>query len=436
MLIARTGTGLINTWEEIVVKTCFDVNDSILLRIIVSVLIIFSVIRSSHAGEKAKKDYLRIGGAVRYNLYLQDYESPITMDDAQFTWDTWRIDVNARQKGLLFSFEYRFYPTFSTHFIHHGWIGYDFSDRTRVFLGVTQVPFGNLKFASHSWWFVTPYYVGLEDDYDIGIKMTHEVNKWKFAFAYFMQVEPHGPADLEYKYEIPGPGGRNEYVYKQLANNTARYSYDIVPVTGESNEERNQFNVRGTYTFRHGEWGSSEVGISLLYGMLYNRVLHARGMSSWGDHYAFAAHLNGDYGRFNLKAEYVYYNIQADDDDGHLLDIVQMGAYGFGTYPVAAEASMYVAGLSYSLPINFGPISNLTFYNDYTYTAKAVSAFAATQQNILGCMITAGNTYTYCDIASGVNQPWLTDHFGTGLGRGVQDAGWNTRFNINIGYYF
>ncbi len=417
-------------------SVCFRNSMIHIVRLFFFILIVSIFTHYLYAGEKDKKDGFHIGGAVRYNLYLQDYESPITLDDAQFTWDTWRINVDGQEKGVILSFEYRFYPTFSTHFIHHGWIGYNFSDNTQMRLGVTQVPFGNLKFASHSWWFVTPYYVGLEDDYDMGLKVTHNVNQWKFAFAYFMQVEPHGPADLEYKYEIPGPDGQSEFVYKQLANNTARYSYDIVPVTGESNQERNQFNVRATYTFDHGNTGSSEVGVSGQYGGLYNGVLHAKGMDSWGSHYAFAAHLNGNYGRFNLKAEYIYYKIKAMDDNGNDLDIVQMGAYGFGTYPVAAEASMYVAGLSYSLPVSIGPISNLTFYNDYTYTAKAMSSFEPTQQNILGFMITAGKVYTYCDIASGVNQPWLTDSFGTGLGAGVPDAKWNTRFNINIGYYF
>jgi hypothetical protein len=51
-------------------------------------------------------------------------------------------------------------------------------------------------------------------------------------------------------------------------------------------------------------------------------------------------------------------------------------------------------------------------------------------------MITAGNVYTYVDLAMGKNHPWLTDNFGTGLGAGVEEPDWNKRFNINIGYYF
>jgi len=36
----------------------------------------------------------------------------------------------------------------------------------------------------------------------------------------------------------------------------------------------------------------------------------------------------------------------------------------------------------------------------------------------------------------GNNHPWLTENFGVGLGPGVEDAPWNARLNVNIGYYF
>lgn len=97
---------------------------------------------------------------------------------------------------------------------------------------------------------------------------------------------------------------------------------------------------------------------------------------------------------------------------------------------------MATLGVSYSLPVSLGPISNITFYNDYTLTKKKKDEFADTQQNILGMLVTAGSIYTYFDIASGKNQPWLTNNFGAGLGAGSEDAEWNTRLNINIGYYF
>src|SRR6056297_3878566 len=120
--------------------------------------------------QEEKEDGFTFGGAVRYNLISESYESDPTALNTKATWDTWRINVDGSYAGIDLSFEYRWYPTFGTHFIHHGWFGYGLSDKIYMKLGVHQVPFGITKFASHSWWFQGPYYVGLEDDYDMGLK--------------------------------------------------------------------------------------------------------------------------------------------------------------------------------------------------------------------------------------------------------------------------
>ncbi len=92
------------------------------------------------------EDYLNIGGAVRYNVVSQHYEADATATSHYATWDTWRLNVSARYSDVTLNFEYRFYPTFNTHFIKQGWLGYDFSDDLNMQLGVTQVPFGNLMY--------------------------------------------------------------------------------------------------------------------------------------------------------------------------------------------------------------------------------------------------------------------------------------------------
>jgi hypothetical protein len=372
---------------------------------------------------------LTIGGALRYNVILTDYEDEeINMMDGQFTWDTWRINVNAEAKGLKLNFEYRFYPTFNTHFVKQGWIGYDFNKSTNMQVGVTQVPFGNLTYTSHSWWFQAPYYTGMEDDHDMGIKLSWKKNDWSVMAGYFFQPEPAGPAYGSASFGVGGSG---------------RYSYDIIPITGnkpwdyvlgnneapQSNHERNQFNLRVTRNFTF-ENGNVELGASGQIGQIYNSALDES-----GSHNAFAIHADANLGRWNLKTEYLTYSHDAKNDAGNDVDYVYMAAYG-DPYPVATDASMYVAGISYGLPVEWGPISKLTFYNDYTYIQKSKDSYYDSQQNIIGFMISAGNIYTYVDIARGKNHPWLTQNFGTGLARGVKDARWNTRFNINIGYYF
>lgn len=365
-------------------------------------------------GHADSSDYLTIGGALRYNLYLEDYGGPLNEGDSQFTFDMWRINLEGRAAGININFEYRFYPTFGTHFIKQGWLGYDFNRKTNLQVGVTQVPFGLLQYASHNWWFQLPYYLGLEDDHDMGFKLTTSSGPWDFAVAYFMQADPNGVAQF-------------------AAPNTARYSYDIVSAgsQNQSNSETSQFNGRVTYTLDHGSMGSTELGISGQYGGIYNSELN-----EVSDHYAFAPHADASLGNFSIKAEYIYYNHNALNDDGFSTDVVKMAAYGVSAYDVAAEGSMYVIGGSYTWEVDWGPVSSIEFYDNYTYLDKANPSFTDSQHNVLGFLVTAGKLYTYFDIASGKNQPWLTDDFGTGLGSGVQNPRINTRFNINIGYYF
>jgi len=63
------------------------------------------------------------------------------------------------------------------------------------------------------------------------------------------------------------------------------------------------------------------------------------------------------------------------------------------------------------------------------------------QEISTGFLVSAGPVFTYFDIAQGINQPWLTDSFGIGVGPGHKDLGigdsaYNIRFNINMGFYF
>ncbi|HBX64695.1 MAG TPA: hypothetical protein DEG32_00490, partial [Balneolaceae bacterium] len=95
-------------------------------------------------------DFLDIGGALRLNFFHTDYGGDKNPNDTQFTFDTWRINVHGEKDGVGINFEYRFYPTFNTHFIKQGWFYYNFSERTNLQVGITQVPFGNLQYNSHN----------------------------------------------------------------------------------------------------------------------------------------------------------------------------------------------------------------------------------------------------------------------------------------------
>lgn len=95
----------------------------------------------------------------------------------------------------------------------------------------------------------------------------------------------------------------------------------------------------------------------------------------------------GTRSRWNAKLEALYYIFGVDSDRA------QMGVLDFSCQ-VAAEGSMYCAGLSYAMSVDFGPISKLTFYDDYTHFRKSGSRFQDSQQHVLGCTITVGGFCT------------------------------------------
>jgi len=395
---------------------------------------------SNNAYAQDEEDFVQFGGAVRYNFVSQHYESDAMPTSTYATWDTWRLNVAARYSDVTLNFEYRFYPTFNTHFIKEGYLGYDFSDNLNMELGVTQVPFGNLMYNSHSWWFMSGYYVGLEDDFNMGVKFSYDLSdRLNLMMAYFRQQDPAGPAHNAAPYAGPGAG---------------TYSYNVIPdsdgaLSGAPAHirEMNQLNVRLGYEITPGV----EVGFSAQRQGLYNSVLDE---TEYG--HAIAAHGAATFGDWSVKGQFINYDYTAKNDAGQLMDRVQMGAYGDPYYGdgVAARANILSMGVGKGIDVDLGPISNIMPYVDYALMTKdgqlevdgQMFDFEDSHMLVPGFLITAGNIWTYVDFAMGKNHPWLTDNFGTGMGAGqldaqgkpipVDDMDWNLRFNINVGYYF
>lgn len=366
-----------------------------------------------------KHDYLKIGGALRFNTAVENYEQSNKDLDTYIKMDTWFLSVDGRKGGFDLSFQYRFYPESKTHFLHHGYIGYTVDEKLYLKLGVFQKPLGIASFASHSWWFQMPYYMGLEDTYNTGIGATYTYNKFTFDLAYFRQAAPRGSVSSNSEDNSVGNG---------------RYSYAVVPTYGFNNGEKLEANIREldqiNGRIRYQLTNEIELGLSVQLGSIYNRELDKR---NWG--VTWAAHTLIDYGGWNFKGEVIGFNYNASANNGSKLDILQMAAYG-SAYDVATKGMIYVAGLSYTISVNRKLVKSIQPYIDYSYVHKKKKEYYDTQFLIPGVMITSGPIYTYVDYAWGKNQPWFTSDFGVGLGEGENNARWNSRFNINVGYYF
>ncbi len=143
-----------------------------------------------------------------------------------------------------------------------------------------------------------------------------------------------------------------------------------------------------------------------------------------GDYYAWAVHLNSTIGPWNFQLQHGEYNYDIDN-----VDRMAVGAYAFYD-SIAAEATMTNANIAYSLPVEWGPVTNLQFYNDYGIIYDKSDNSEDTWMNVTGVSVAAGGLFTYFDFVQAKNQPFV----GGSIAGDSDDT--ETRFNINIGYYF
>lgn len=365
-----------------------------------------------------------VGGSLRFNVLFRNYgtnanafedKADRKLSDGGFTFDTFRINASGSYGDLTFDTEYAIYPeSFGGLYIHHGWVGYEFSDTQQIQVGVSQVPFGIQPYASSSWFFNNTYYVGLEDDYDAGIKAMFSPGNWDIQAAYYMNPEGttfYGSSDAD------------------------RYSYDVVP-GGRNITEENQVNAKVAYSFDHGNLGFTKVGVSGQVGQLLNQGTGPAGGET-DTHSAYALHVQGRYGGFGAKLEYIQQSMNPPVPAGQSEDFVTMGAYG-GTYRVASEHTVYSSSLSYRIPVDIGPISQIKPYYDFSMVNKDVSGWTDNVSHITGFLTSAGPLFVYTDLIVSKNHPFnlpFTGNFGNVMAQGAEDQ-FRTAFNINIGIYF
>lgn len=351
---------------------------------------------------------IKVGGAVRFQYSNEQYRAGNRERGGDLDFDIFRLNLDGSMGGVILSAEWRWYQYMNA--VHHAWVGYDFSKNGQGQLGIQKVPFGVLPYNSHNFFFSSNYYVGLEDDYDAGIKYLHKQGPWDMRLGFYLNDEQ---------------GGVDGFVDQR----EDRYSYDVVGyrVAGEgiyakpSNElaENNTLNGRVAYGFDLGEKFNIEFGLSGQYGLLND------GSSKVGNYDAYAVHLVGNYERWNLQLQAATYGYDVDGG----ADLMAVGAYSFyDTIP--AEADTYTANLAYSLPVAWGPVTNLTFYNDYSLITNKSANLDDTWMNVTGVAVSAGGLYTYVDYVMAENQPFIGGSMGSNSGET------NHRFNINFGYYF
>lgn len=352
-----------------------------------------------------ERPQIHFGGALRFNYNFSDWNEGHRKRGGDFGYDVFILHPTASYKGFILDADARFYSTvFGGFMLKQGWIGYQFSEKDRLEIGLTKVPFGLEPACSNNFFFQLPYYVGFEDDADMGIKYVHVDERWEYAAAFFKNAD-----ELVF-------GAKSE-------TSNDRYGYDIAG----RNKEINQWNARVVY--KYGSKFRQKAGASAQFGQLYNLDTEHN-----GTRFAFALHYVVDWKEWNLKAQVITYFAHPKNKTGEDRDLISMTAYG-APYLVAAKANIYNLSFSHNFPLKSRWLQNILMYHDTGMLHKWNKNFKNSIQNVTGFMMTAWPVIAYVDCVMGKRHAWVGPDWDA-FGPGTANTSWHTRFNINIGYYF
>jgi len=350
----------------------------------------------------AEEDGINIHGAVRINYSYKDYSDSSKDKAGDLTFDMASLKFDGKHGNWGLKSDYRF--TSSTNYIKYGYGFYDLSPEWELQFGINQVPFGNLGYISNSYWFGLPYYLGFEDDYDVGVKATFEKNGWHTDMAFYKNAEYGAGIIKRYATDLYDGGTSDE---------------------ANSSQETNQLNLRQTYTMEH-QGGSTTFGGSVEVGQIYNAKT-----GNNGDRYAVAASLDSKFNGWNLQLQAMEYEYDAADSlDPNKIGVSVVGAQ----YDIASKGQVYSVNLAKTIPTEWGSVK---FYNDFGLMTPDVAdkSYDDSMQNVLGAAIAAGPTYTQIDFIMGKNMTFSTENnYHVGLPEMGDD--WDKRFNISMAYYF
>jgi hypothetical protein len=337
---------------------------------------------------------IHFGGSVRFSAGVADKSKgeKERLGDAGF--NLFQFNVKGQIQGFILDAQWRRYNDFET--IQHAWIGYDLNKNNRLKVGVTKTPFGIMPYSYNSYWGDLNYYLGYTDSHATGVKLEQHLGAWDLDYGFYKNSAYNDPERL------------------------ARYSFHTV----ENNREVNQLNFRAARHFKLADDFTMVLGGSVQGGQLYNENTQAK-----GTHWAAAAHMNADWGPWNMRLQALHYRYNPKNEPGVSRNFIYKG--GFNTkLKMPTKAEVYTVGLARSFKVDKGVVNSFKLYNDFNYMTPHVQGSSEAMQNIVGVSVASGPVHTYIEWVSGKNTASTND---TIAGK---NSKWGSRLNINIGYYF
>ncbi|BDX07008.1 hypothetical protein [Planctobacterium marinum] len=334
------------------------------------------------------------GGHIRVN---SDYRDWVESQQTRVEFESIKLTGSLSwDSGDTFNFDARYYDNLQINILRYAEYIRKLDEVSQLSIGITRVPFGLQNYLSDSFWYSINYYLGLEDDFDLGAVYHHtnERHSWKVG----------------------------AFITDELADASefARYSFDVAKVAGSEFKENGQLNFYYQYS---PQWfqQQSKLGFSLQVGQIQNRN------AGNSRHWAWSAFYRQPYEQWQTTIQYSQYRYDIEAQQ------VVFSAFDY-PFPIAKKAHSVVLNQAYRF-------SNLPQFIDtaliYTEVGIVDSSEPGTEKSlqwVLGSNIIAGNFVFYLDYIHGENM-W----FSGGNGVGVyfpDDIGSAARINFSTAYHF
>ena len=347
--------------------------------------------KTSSTSTPDNDNFVKIGGAVRFNYAYNDGNSQRGGD---MKFDTFRLDVNGKYNGILVGSKWRWFEDKAL--IQTAWAGYNFGEHSQMRVGLDLIPFGNQEYNSHNFDLSPNFSMGLEDNYAFGGRYLYNTEQWDVQLGLF-------------KNRSNRIGGSN----KSYSPNLIGY----LDGTGARQDagDVNMGVLRVVRILKPSDALEIKLGGSALYGGVENAT------SVIAEQQAYAVHSEITYGRWHAQLQATHYEYDFNREAKGLV----RGFYGV-EITAATRATTYTTNLAYKLPVNWGPIEQLDFYNDYSLVTDKPNNAKDSYDNTLGLGIAAGAVYIFLDWHTQQNMDDMT----------LASEETSHYFNANFGYYF
>ena len=303
-------------------------------------------------------------------------------NDHKLSFDVAKINLDYKKDNAFAHVEYRCYQfnklcDFSS--LVDGYVGYQFSGKNQIKLGVQTIPFGPTRFWESNYYGGINTQFGLEDVHNLGLNYQFEpVKNTQINIGFF-------PTDAA--------------SYHGSSVDAARYSANFVEPNDPTMtylQERNMWigRIQQHLDFLDEYKINASVGASYWYSKIKNKTDHVNGQRN-----AWSAFGNIAYDNLNFNLVFGQNHVKNKDIENPTSSL--MGAFD-DNYWIANKGDFYTADIRYSFK-DIGKLGTITPYAMYSSFIKDTAVFKNSTRNIVGVSLDHNNMTLLAEYIMGKN---------------------------------